>query len=242
MGIAQNKEDPWEKSNRFFYKLNDNLDRLALKPAADAYEKIVPRPIRDGIGNGFDNLTYFNVVFNDFLQKKWKQGFGDFGRFSINSTIGVGGILDIATPWGLPAHENDFGVTLGKWGYGPGPYMVLPLLGPYDLRDVTGPIVETLATPLTWLNLPDDVGYPLGAVDTIQARLRSDYIFRFRNAAAVDPYVFTREAYLQYRQGKINAGTPAATQPSENLYDEDIDSGAPATQPATRLTTTRPGE
>ena len=111
------------------------------------YVKVIPKPIRSGIGNGFDNLIYFNVVFNDFLQAKWGQGLGDFGRMAANSTIGIGGIFDVATRWGLPSHDNDFGITLGKWGLGPGPYLVLPLLGPSSLRDAPGLAMEYAGHP-----------------------------------------------------------------------------------------------
>jgi len=225
------KADPWEKTNRFFYNFNEQLDRVALKPAADVYVKVVPTPIRNAIGNGFDNLVYFNVVFNDFLQGKCRQGFGDFGRFAINSTIGLGGILDVATPWKLPAHENDFGITLGKWGVGPGPYLVVPFYGPYSLRDVTGPVVKDLADPTTWLYLPWQISLPLEATDVVDDRSRYDTIVKFRNEAAIDPYVFTREAYLQYRASRVNEGKATVEQ---NFYDEDVDTTPPTTQPASR--------
>lgn len=228
-----NNPDPLEKLNRFFYGFNDGFDRFALKPAADVYKAVLPAPVRTGIGNGFNNLTYFDVVFNDLLQKKNHQAMHDFGRFAINSTLGVGGILDIATPWGLPSHDNDFGVTLGKWGCGPGPYIVVPVFGPDDLRDCIAPVTTTLCTALTWIDLPKAVTIPLSVTDAIQARARSDFLFQFRSQAAVDPYVFTREAYLQYRQGKIQEGKPTVLQ-QQNLYDEDMDSGPPATQPSTK--------
>jgi phospholipid-binding lipoprotein MlaA len=224
-----NKADPWEHANRFLYNFNDGLDRYALKPLADGYTKVIPQPIRSGIGNGFDNLVYFNVIFNDFLQAKWNQGLGDAGRMATNSTIGIGGIFDVATGWGLPAHENDFGITLGKWGYGPGPYIVLPLFGPSSVRDAPGLAMEYAATPTTWLYLPLEISGPLFTTDTIDLRSRYDSVVKFRSEAAIDPYVFTRDAYLQYRQSRIADGKPA-TEPS--FYDEDIDS-APATLPAT---------
>jgi phospholipid-binding lipoprotein MlaA len=227
------KADPYEKMNRFFYGLNDQIDRLALKPAADIYVKVIPTPIRNGLGNGFDNLVYFNVVANDFLQGKGDQGFSDLYRFIINSTFGVAGILDIATPTGLPTHENDFGITLGKWGVRPGPYLVVPFYGPYTLRDVTGPIFKDLCDPTTWLYLPWQISFPIDAVDVIDTRSRYDSLVKFRNEAALDPYVFTREAYLQYRQGRINEGRPAATT-EQSIYDEDLDTAPPATQPTSK--------
>jgi phospholipid-binding lipoprotein MlaA len=221
--------DPFEKTNRFIYSFNDALDRVALKPAADVYVKVIPKPIRSGIGNGFDNLIYFNVVCNDFLQGKWGQGLGDFGRMAVNSTVGIGGIFDVASHWGLPSHDNDLGVTLGKWGAGPGPYLVLPLLGPSTVRDAPGLAMDYAANPTTWLYLPLQISVPLYVVYLVDLRSRFDSVVRFRNAAAIDPYVFTREAYLQYRDAKIHEGKRA---PEQNFYDEDSDAAPPTTQPS----------
>jgi phospholipid-binding lipoprotein MlaA len=230
--------DPWEKTNRFIYNVNDGFDRAALKPAADAYVKVVPKPIRTGIGNGFDNLVYLNVILNDLLQAKWGQGLGDAGRMATNSVIGIGGVFDVATPWGLPAHQNDFGVTLGKWGAKPGPYLVLPLFGPSTLRDAPGLLVEYLATPTSYLDLPLIVTVPLGATDIIDARSRADVVVRFRNDTAIDPYVFTRDAYLQYRDSRIHEGKPAAS--DQSIYDADADTN-PVTAPATTQPQSKPG-
>jgi phospholipid-binding lipoprotein MlaA len=222
--------DPFEKTNRIIYKFNDVLDRVALKPLADGYVKVIPQPIRTGIGNGFDNLIYFNVISNDLLQGKWGQGLGDFGRMAANSTVGIGGIFDVATHWGLPAHDNDLGITLGKWGVGPGPYLVLPLLGPSSLRDASGPVMKYAATPTTYLYLPVQIYLPLYVVDIVDLRSRfGSSVEHFRNAAAIDPYVFMREAYLQYREAQIHEGKPPTEQ---NLYDEDSDAAPSATRPA----------
>jgi len=228
---TSDKADPWEKLNRVTYHFNDLLDRYALKPTADIYVKIIPSPIRDCIGNGFANLVYFNVILNDFLQAKWRQGFSDTGRFAMNSTIGIGGLFDMASHFGMPAHDNDMGVTLGKWGVPPGPYLVIPLLGPSDLRDTARPIVIVLATPLTWMNLSWAITVPLYVAYTIDTRSRYDFVVKFRNVAAVDPYIFTREAYLQYRQGLIEETKPAVEQ---NIYDEDTDTEPATTQPAAK--------
>jgi phospholipid-binding lipoprotein MlaA len=220
--------DPWEKTNRFFYQFNDVLDRLALKPLADGYVKVIPKPIRNGIGNGFDNLTYFDVVVNDLLQAKWGQGLGDFGRMAVNSTIGIGGIFDVASRWHLPSHDNDFGITLGKWGLGPGPYLVLPLLGPSCLRDAPRYAVEYAATPTSYICVPLEISAPLYVLYLVDLRSRFDIVVRFRNAAAIDPYVFTRTAYFQYRDSQIHEGKPPAEQ---NIYDEDSDTPPAAVQP-----------
>ena len=139
--------DPWEKTNRAFYNFDDGLDRVLLKPMADVYVKVIPQPIRTGLGNGFDNLAYGNVILNDFLQGKLQQGLNDTGRMAVNSTIGIAGFFDVASRWGMHSHENDFGITLGKWGVKPGPYLVLPLLGPMTLRDTPGIVVASVTNP-----------------------------------------------------------------------------------------------
>jgi len=224
-----NNPDPWEKTNRFFYNLNDGFDRVALKPVADAYVKFIPQPIRRGIGNGFDNLLYFNVISNDLLQAKWSQSLGDAGRMVANSTIGIGGIFDVATGLGLPSHENDFGITLAKWGVKPGPYIVIPILGPSTLRDSSRYVYEYFSTPITYLWLPYEITIPLYSTQTIDLRARLNDAARFRSEVAIDPYVFTRNAYLQYRDAKIHEGKPPAT--TQSIYDEDLDT-EPTTAPA----------
>jgi phospholipid-binding lipoprotein MlaA len=148
-----------------------------------------------------------------------------------NSTVGIGGIFDVATPWGLPAHDNDLGITLGKWGAGPGPYLVLPLLGPSSLRDAPGRGMEYLDTPTTWLCLPLQITLPLYVADTVDLRSRYEVAMRFRNVSAIDPYVWTRDAYLQYRQSRIHNASAPTTQPS--IYDEDLNPEPPATAPTT---------
>ena len=229
--------DPWEKTNRVFYNFDDGLDRVLLKPVSDFYVKVVPAPIRTGLTNGFDNLGYGNVILNDFLQAKWKQGLDDTGRMAVNSTIGIAGFFDVASRWGLPSHPNDFGITLGKWGAKPGPYIVLPLLGPTTMRDVPGIFVANATNPVTWVNPPLAITAPLGVVQGINTRSRYESALRFRNAAAVDPYVFTRTGYLQYRDNLIHEGRKPVDQ---SIYDEEPDS-APSTAPATRQVASRSG-
>lgn len=209
--------DPWERTNREFYKFDDNLDRKFIEPASNFYVKVVPEPVRTGLGNGINNLGYLNVILNDFLQGKWQQGLGDAARMAVNSTVGIAGIFDVASRWHLPAHENDFGTTLGKWGVEPGPYMVLPLLGPATLRDTPGFVVASATNPVTWLSPPLYASIPLGTVEAMDRRSRVESAIRFRNAIAIDPYIFTRNAYLQYRDNLVHEGKKAV---DESLYDE----------------------
>jgi len=226
-GCGSNPIDPLEPVNRTIYGLNSGLDKFVLKPAADGYTKIVPQFLRQSIGNGFDNLTYFNVVLNDFLQNKQDQGWRDFARMAVNSTVGIGGIFDPATKWNLAAHDNSFGNTLGQWGAKAGPYLVLPLFGPSSVRDAPNLGTELVTDPLFWLSPPFwSVSVPLAATDVVDMRSRSDFLIKFRDKAAIDPYVFTREAYLRYRENIIH---PETAPSDEGFYDVDTQ---PATQPA----------
>lgn len=209
--------DPWEKTNRAFYNFDDNLDRTLIEPASNFYVNVVPAPVRTGLGNGIDNLGYLNVILNDFLQGKWQQGLGDAARMAVNSTVGIAGIFDVASRWGLPSHENDFGTTLGNWGVEPGPYLVLPLLGPATLRDTPGFFVSNATNPVAWLSPPLYATIPLGTAQAMDRRSRVESAVRFRNAAAIDPYIFTRNAYLQYRENLVHEGRKAA---DASLYDE----------------------
>jgi phospholipid-binding lipoprotein MlaA len=228
--------DPWEKTNRVFYNFDDGLDRVLLKPVSGFYVKVVPEPIRTGLGHGFANLGYGNVILNDLLQARWGQGLSDAGRMAVNSTIGIAGIFDVASRWGLPSRENDFGITLGKWGAEPGPYLVLPLLGPTTVRDAPGILVANLTNPVTWVSPPLYVTAPLGTVQAMDTRSRFESALRFRNAAAIDPYVFTRNGYLQYRDHLIHEGKKA---PDQSLYDEEPESAPSSAPAATRAASQR---
>ena len=235
------KTDPWEGYNRFMYKVDDGIDKYALKPASDAYVKVIPKQARDCLYNGYTNLQYGDVILNDLLQAKWQQSAGDFGRFAVNSTLGIGGLFDIAATINLPSHQNDFGITLGQWGFGPGPYIVLPLFGPYTVRDVPDLGTSYLTNPLSWVDMPAAASISVAAVQAVVMRADYNKEVVFRDEAAIDPYVFTRDAYIQYRESLMHEGKPAA--PKENIFDEDNESTtAPATQPTTRPSITpQPG-
>ena len=139
-------QDPWESWNRGVYKFNDVLDRAVAKPVAKTYVRFVPRPIRTGVSNFFDNLSTTTVMFNDALQGKFKASANDLGRFLLNSTVGLAGILDPATSAGLDKNNEDFGQTLGRWGVHPGPFFELPLLGPSDVRDAPSKLVDAVGS------------------------------------------------------------------------------------------------
>src|SRR5690349_6885375 len=139
--LPQGERDPrdrFERANRAVYRFNDSLDRHIAKPMAKGYVKVVPAPVRTGVGNFFNNLTYPTVIVNDLLQAKLKSFASDTARLVVNTTIGIGGLFDPATQMGLPTGDEDFGQTLGKWGVPPGSYMVLPIFGPSTVRDTVG--------------------------------------------------------------------------------------------------------
>ncbi|NJN52082.1 MAG: VacJ family lipoprotein [Gammaproteobacteria bacterium] len=203
--FAQENEknpDPWEGMNRKVQKFNDGADRYVLRPLAVGYTKVVPRFMRRGVSNFFNNLTYPVVVVNQFLQGKWRDGFADTGRFLVNSTLGIGGLFDPASRAGLDAHEEDFGQTFAKWGVASGPYLVVPFRGPATIRDGGGAIVDSAMFPPRY---SDDVPLRnsltgLYFLDQRAALLDVDQL------VSGDRYTFMRDAYLQRREFLILDG------------------------------------
>ncbi len=229
----KNPDDPWEGFNREVYKFNSDLDTAILKPVAEGYQKSVPQPARTGVTNFFSNLGDVVVLVNDVLQLKGRQAASDLSRLVWNSTVGLGGLIDVATPMQLPKHNEDFGQTLGYWGVGSGPYLVLPLLGPSSLRDGTGTLVDYLAFDQLHQIKPYHptrvATVTLEIIDTRANLLRAS---RILDQAALDPYVFMREAYLQRRQNLVYDGNPPP--PSFEEF-EDLppdEPAAPAGKPA----------
>jgi phospholipid-binding lipoprotein MlaA len=199
--------DRFERMNRSVYRFNDALDRGVAKPAARAYVKVTPQPIRTGIGNFFENLTYPTTMVNDLLQGKPRHFVRDTTRFVVNTTFGIGGLFDPATQMGLAANDEDLGQTLGRWGVGAGPYIVLPLLGPSTVRDVFGTVGDQFTDPTNYIK-DDKVRYGLTALDLLDTRaglLSADNIMQ----QSFDPYVFMRNAYLQRRQFQVSDGASA---------------------------------
>ena len=208
--------DPLEPGNRVSYGFNETLDQTLLKPIAEVYAEYTPELARSGVTNFFDNLSYLNVVLNSFLQGKIDQGLSDATRFIFNSTIGLLGLVDVATPMGLPAHNEDFGQTMAVWGVGQGTYLYIPVSGPNTTSNVPDYATSALLNPLTYVT--GAVLFPLAAINVINKRANLLEETNIRDEAAVDPYVFTREAYLQQRQYLIHDGNP----PVEG-YDDIFD-------------------
>jgi phospholipid-binding lipoprotein MlaA len=212
--------DPIEGVNREFYGLNDYLDVNFVKPIAEGYVKITPAPVRSSVTNFFDNVSYINVILNDILQGKMLQGIQDSGRFVINSTVGVLGLFDVASRMGLKANDEDLGQTFGKWGFGEGAYLVIPLGGPNSVRDAPDMLVSSYLNPLFYAS--STITIPLGIVNAINKRANLLDASRIRDEAALDPYVFTREAYRQSRIYSIYDGNPP-TEDFEDMFEEDFE-------------------
>lgn len=231
---TNNPRDPFEGFNRAMFTFNDKVDQVALKPAATVYRSVLPSFVQTGVGNFFGNLGDVWTAFNNVLQGKVGDGVSDLMRFTVNSTFGILGLLDISSEAGIPKHKEDFGQTLGRWGVGSGPYLVLPLLGSSTVRD-------TVALPLDikgdlWsykdpVNVRN-IGTGVRLIDARAAVLdASDLI----EGAALDRYEFVRDAYMQRRENKIHDGeSPApkedSTAPGKNS-DQDA-APAPAAAPA----------
>ncbi len=209
--------DPLEPVNRGIYKFNSVADKYVLRPAAVGYEFIVPGFARTGVNNFFANLFYPVTILNQFLQGKVGDGFADLGRLVINTTLGIGGLIDVAGYWGLPRHHEDFGQTFGKWGVGQGWYLMLPLLGPSSNRDFVGMVADAPLSPLYHYEGSSEVLLGLSALDAVQSRaqlLAADKLLEDQ----LDVYVFIRSAYLQRRWASIHDGKP----PSEDGKDDDF--------------------
>lgn len=201
------QEDPFIEVNRNVYKFNEVLDTLIIKPVTKCYDVVVPDVGKRGVTNFFNNIDDVNVVFNDLLQFKMKNAVQDSGRLVINTTIGVGGLIDVATQFGLYKNYEDFGQTLGYWGFDSGPYMVLPFFGSSSVRDTIGLIPDYLMNPVFWIN-DDATRHSVYALETVDTRL---YYMAAESMITGDEYTFVRDAYLQRREYQVADG---------EIYDE----------------------
>ncbi|MBN9229776.1 MAG: ABC transporter [Legionella sp. 40-6] len=211
-----NPADPYESFNRKVYQFNSRFDKIVLKPPALMYTKIIPARVRKGINNFYNNLDLIPTVGNDLLQAQGKWAIRDSWRFIINSSLGFGGVLDVAQTFGLPPHSNDLGITLAKWGDKKSPYLVLPLLGPSTIRDGAGWLFQfALYSPYVYIN-NDAAVYSLLAVRLVDLRSQMFDAERLMDQA-LDKYAFMRDAYLQHRNYLISGGE----QDNGSLYVDD---------------------
>lgn len=209
--------DPLEGFNRTMFEFNDTLDKAALKPAAEAYQSVLPSFVQTGIGNFFGNLGDVWTAVNNFLQGKIEAGALDVVRVTANSTLGVLGLFDIASDSGVPKHQEDFGQTLGYWGVPSGPFVVLPFFGPSTVRDTTALPLDIYGNPWAykeptrWRN----VGTVVRVIDKRAALLDASNLLE---DAALDRYQFVRDAYMQRRLSQVYDGDPP---PMESTEDQD---------------------
>lgn len=204
--------DPFEAYNRAVFAFNEEVDRAIVKPVAEAYRSTVPGPVRRGVSNVFSNLDDVVVVLNDLLQFKLEQAVRDLTRFLYNSVFGLAGIFDVATHMGLPKHDEDLGQTLGYWGVGSGPYLVLPFLPPSTVRDTVGFVGDAQVDPVFQIT---DTGARYAAItlETIDRRAQLLSASRVLDEAALDRYAFVRDAYLQHRLNLVHDGHPPQSSP-----------------------------
>lgn len=212
------RQDPLEPLNRAVFGFNEAVDKAVLKPVAKGYVAAIPDPLRVVVKNFFSNLDDVVIVVNDLLQVKFKQAVSDAGRVLVNSTVGLLGIADVATPIGLEKHNEDFGQTLGRYGIGSGPYLVLPILGPSSVRDTVGVAVDRHVDPLFRIDHIPTRNTAL-AVKFVDARARLLGTEKVLEEAALDKYEFVRDAYLQRRRNLIYDGKPPAEEEDDGTTD-----------------------
>ncbi len=218
--------DPWEPLNRGIYSFNDMLDTAVARPVASAYQKVAPSEVRLRVRNFFGNIGDVFIGVNNFLQGKFEDGVSDWARFAFNTTIGLLGIHDIATDMGYEKHNEDFGQTFGRWGAAAGPYLVLPIVGSSDVRDGIGWGFDFYTDPLNETK-PFQARWGLVGLRLIQTRADLLDASRILEEAALDRYVFQRDAYLQRRRNLIYDGRP----PREKEPDDEA--GDKPQKPAT---------
>lgn len=211
---GSSKNDPLEPMNRAIFQFNEVVDDNIFEPVAKTYKYITPDPVETGVSNFFSNIGEVSTIANDVFQFKFKQAGYDFLRFSINTSIGVLGIFDVATSVGLKKNNEDFGQTLGYWGIPQGPYLVLPFFGASTFRDAPGLYADMQISPINQLD--DEEELTLNALNAVSTRARLLRATKILDTAAKDKYIFIRESYLQKRESMVNDGD------SEEDFEIDV--------------------
>lgn len=222
-----NPRDPWEGFNRGVFAFNEAIDKVLIKPVATGYEFIIPEPIRILVTNLFSNLSDVVIGVNDLLQGRGEQAFNDFGRVLINTTLGFGGLFDVAGNAGWYKSDNDFGVTFARWGASPGPYVVLPIVGPSNIRDTFGWAANIAASPLSFVVKDPTAYYTAWGVNFINTRANLFPAEKIIEEAATDKYSYLRDAFMQNRLNLIYDG-----EPPPGLGEGDADESDAADVPA----------
>lgn len=221
---AQSNHDPLEGYNRKMFWFNNQIDDYVLKPVATGWSKITPARLRQSVSNFFQNLQFPIVALNDLLQLKLKATGSDIGRFAVNTSVGVLGFFDPASGWGLGAHDEDFGQTLGYWGVPPGPYLVLPFFGPSNPRDTVGLAADSFSTVYPYFVAWE---YTFGAngLNIINGRAQALKEVEQFKQASFDYYVAVRNAYLQRRNALVHDRSGMSEQEQQDLYKVDTGNG-----------------
>ena len=212
--FAKEINDPFEDLNRDIFVFNEKLDEKILKPTALVYRKVTPQFARTGVTNFFNNLEEIDTTINQVLQGEIKYAFNDAGRFVINTTIGLFGLIDIASKMGLEKHEEDFGQTLGVWGISSGPYIMLPILGPSNPRDLLSRPISSFLSG-TFAMEDNDVKFTLVGIDALETRER---LLDAETLIIGDKYMFVKDAYVQSREYEINNGST-----EDDVFLDDMD-------------------
>lgn len=237
---GQDPRDPWEKVNRNVFEFNEGFDEAILKPAAELWLQL-PAGLRECFSNAFFNLRGPSIAINNTLQGKPEAAVSDVGRFVVNTIWGLGGCFDPASDLGLERHEEDFGQTLGVWGFEPGPFLVIPFLGPSNVRDAVGILgVEPFLDLNFYIDEPA-LEYSIFALRIVNARAELLQTGRLIDAAALDRYSFIRDAFLQRRRSLIYDGNPPREIDPEDILDEPAPAAVPAARPPA-ATPPRPAE
>jgi phospholipid-binding lipoprotein MlaA len=218
-GVERSPHDPWEPFNRSVFEFNEGLDTYLLKPVVAGYRFVLPEFVRDGIYNFFSNYSDLYTALYNLLQGKPGDAFNDLMRVAVNTTMGLGGLIDLATPGGLEKHKEDWGQTLGVWGVPSGPYVVLPFFGPSNLRDTFGTVAD-LESDYLFRLLPDvALRNSLTGLRVVNARNTYYEAGDLLDGAAIDKYSFVRDAYIQRRAYQINEGRDDEEETSIPVYE-----------------------
>ncbi len=204
------QNDPYESFNRKVFALNETLDKNFAEPVAKGYVDVVPEPARNGIHNFLTNLDKPVTFANDILQGEPIHATQTLGRVAVNSTIGLGGLIDVASPMGIPDHTEDFGETLAKYGVEDGPFLMLPFFGPSNPRDASGLVVDIFFDPFTYIGIREKTWWMLGRETTEFVDLRAQNIDTLDalRKSSVDLYATLRSLYRQHRDAEIRGGKP----------------------------------
>ena len=223
---STNPRDPLEPMNRAIYNFNDGLDTAIIRPVAEGYRAVLPSFVRTGVSNFFANINDVLIALNNLLQGKLVNAISDVGRVVVNTTVGIVGLFDVATHFGLEKHNEDFGQTLGYWGVGDGPYIVLPIFGPSNLRDTVGRIVDFRTDPITYVHSMR-ARNALWLTRAVSQRAELLDTSKILEVAALDPYEFLRDAYLQRRRNLVHDGAPPRDMDDAPDINEKPRSGSP---------------